>query len=193
MRTYTRYLPIVLALLVWFNVDSALAQDGLEGAISFTHKHEDPSLNGPPITFIADLSADEQSAVVHSPGSGKAEFTLDRQTLKLSWKLNFSGLTSPALGAAIHGPGTPGVNAGVMFDLAPKGLARSTSGQTTGSVVLTDGELKYLLMGWMYVNVTSEKYKDGELRGTLKRVRAPGSKPGAKQPASKPDSKPASK
>ena len=34
---------------------------------------------GPPITFYADLNADEESAETYSPGKGRFEVALDRQ------------------------------------------------------------------------------------------------------------------
>jgi hypothetical protein len=37
--------------------------------------------------------------------------------------------------------------------------------------VLADGQLKYLLNSRMYVNITTGKYRDGEIRGQLQRMR----------------------
>lgn len=128
---------------------------------------QDPSLSGPPIKFLAALSADEQSAPTESPGTGTVEFVLDRPTQELSWTMVFEDLTSTATGAHIHGPQTPGGNAGVLIDLAPEGL----KSPVTGSFVLNDGLLEYLLTGRMYVNIHSTKYPVGELRGQIMRQR----------------------
>lgn len=128
--------------------------------------------NGPPITFYANISADEQSAITESPGVGRVEFTLDRPTLRLSWKLTYTTLTSPAMGVHIHGPQTPGGNAGVLVDLGVNGLKSPIE----GSAILDGGELEYLLTGRMYVNLHTTKYPDGELRGPIMRLR-PDSKP----------------
>ena len=76
-----------------------------------------------PVRFYADLSAGEQTATVTSAGSGRAEFSLDRQTLTFSWRVNVDKLTSRALGVSVNGPQRPGTNAGVQIDLAPRGLA----------------------------------------------------------------------
>lgn len=128
---------------------------------------QDPSLDGPPIKFKAVLSADEQSAPTESPGSGVVDFVLDRPTLELSWTLVFDNMTSEATGAHIHGPQTPGGNAGVLIDLAPNGLKSPVK----DSIILNDGQLEYLLTGRMYVNVHSTKYPVGELRGQIMRLR----------------------
>lgn len=135
-------------------------------APSLSHA-QDPSLNGPPIKFKAVLSADEQSAPTESPGEGVVDFVLDRPTLKLSWTLVFDNMTSKATGAHIHGPQTPGGNAGVLIDLAPDGL----KSPVRESIILNDGQLEYLLTGRMYVNVHSTKYPVGELRGQIMRLR----------------------
>lgn len=128
---------------------------------------QDPSLGGPPIKFKATLSADEQSAPTESPGSGVVDFVLERSTQELSWTLVFDNLTSQVTGAHIHGPQTPGGNAGVLIDLAPEG----PKSPAQGSLVLNDGLLEYLLTGRMYVNVHSTKYPVGELRGQIMRLR----------------------
>jgi hypothetical protein len=119
-----------------------------------------------PIGFYADLSADEQAETTESPGFGRADFLLDRDTVRLSWKVTYSKLTSAATGAHVHGPQRPGTNAGVQIDLAPKGLILPLE----GSAVLTDAQLEYLLSGRMYVNIHSQRYPRGELRGQIQRV-----------------------
>jgi len=119
-----------------------------------------------PIGFYAELSPDEQSATTESPGRGRADFLLDRETVRLSWTVTYRDLTSPATGAHIHGPQRPGANAGIQIDLAPKGLRLPLE----GAAVLTDAQLEYLLSGRMYVNIHTVKYPDGELRGHLQRV-----------------------
>jgi hypothetical protein len=120
---------------------------------------------GPPIHFVAEMSADEQSAYTESPGKGRAEFVLERSTLRLSWTLTYSGLTSAPVGVAIHGPQSPGGNAGVLIDMGANGIRSPLK----GSVILTDGQLEYLLTGRTYVNLRTEKYKLGELRGQIMR------------------------
>jgi hypothetical protein len=120
----------------------------------------------PPVRFYADLSADEESSTTVSGGTGRADFSLDRTTLRLSWRVTYGHLTSAIIGAAVHGPQRPGTNAGVHLDLGGKGLATPLS----GSAVLSDAQLQYLLAGRMYVNIRSKKYPDGELRGQIQRV-----------------------
>lgn len=119
-----------------------------------------------PVLFVADLSADEQTSTVNSAGRGRAEFSLDRATLRFSWKVSYSRLSSRALGVSVNGPQRPGTNAGVQIDLAPRGPAATLQ----GSAVLTEAQLDYLLAGRMYVNLRTARYPVGELRGQIQRV-----------------------
>ena len=142
---------------------SAWAQHGGAPAA----KYPDPSLTGPPISWTTDLSADEESAFTESPGIGHADFTLDRATLKFSWKVTFDKLIGKVTGVRIHGPQTPGGEAGVLIDLGAGGL----SSPVQGFAILNDGQLRYLVTDRMYIQITSTKYPAGEIRGQLQRVR----------------------
>jgi hypothetical protein len=129
--------------------------------------------DGPPIQFYTDLSAMEESAVVMSPGKGHIEFEIERKTLRLSWKLTFSDLTSAPTSVTLNGPQTPGANAGVVLNLSPKGVTNPL----VGDAIVTDGVLAYLVSDRLYVNLSTAKYKEGELRGQLKRRRPEDVKP----------------
>jgi CHRD domain len=119
------------------------------------------------ILFTATLTDDEQSVPTYSPGIGFAEVRLERATMKITWKVTYKDLTSPATAAGLYGPENLGGNAGQFVDLA-NGNLRSP---LTGSKVLSDGEFQYLITGRVYVNIHTRKYKDGELRGQLRRQR----------------------
>jgi hypothetical protein len=157
---------------VLFSASLALAAPAVAQSSSLSKLQENRGGNvstddGPPIAFYADLSADEESAETYSPGAGRFDVTLDRKALKFSWKVTYANLTSPLTSAAIHGPQTPGGEAAPIIDLAPKGLRSPME----GSVILTEGQLEYLLTGRMYVNLHTVKYPRGELRGHLSRQR----------------------
>ncbi len=120
------------------------------------------------IIFTAALSDEDQSIPTESPGKGFAEVRLERATLKLTWKVTFQDLTSPPTIAGLYGPENVGGNAGQIVDLAPKGNIKSP---IEGSTILSDGSFQYLITGRVYVNIHTTKYKDGELRGQLRRQR----------------------
>jgi len=123
--------------------------------------------DGPPIHFYADLSADEQSAITDSPALGRADFILERATLRFSWVVTYSDLSSAPTAAGLHGPQTPGGNAGLLIDISETGLGSPIEGST----IMTDGEVDYLLTGKMYVNLRTVKFDLGELRGQIMRKR----------------------
>jgi hypothetical protein len=123
--------------------------------------------DGPPIRFRALLSADEQTITTESPGVGCALFVLDRPTLRIEWTVIYKELTSAATAANVHGPQGVGSNAGVLWNLAPDGM----KSPLTGSIVLNDGQLEYLLTDRVYVNILSRGYPEGELRGQIRRLR----------------------
>jgi len=119
------------------------------------------------IVFRATLTDNEQSTPTYSPGNGVAEFRLERATLKLSWKVTYQNTTSPVIAAGLYGPENVGANAGLVVDLA-NGKFKSP---IVGSTVLSDGVFQYLVTGRVYANLHTTRYKDGELRGQLQRVR----------------------
>jgi hypothetical protein len=123
--------------------------------------------SGPPIYFYADMNADEESAVTESPGTARADFVLERSTLELSWKLTYSNTNSAATGIHIHGPQTPGGEAGVIVDLAPEGMTNPVE----GSAILTEGTMIYMVQDRLYVNLHTTTYPAGELRGHIKKAR----------------------
>ena len=52
-----------------------------------------------------------------SRGSGTATVIYDTATKKLSWNVNYGGLTGPATAAHFHGPAAPDQNAGIVVPL----------------------------------------------------------------------------
>ena len=123
--------------------------------------------NGPPITFFANLAPEEESWVAQSAGKGRADLVLNRKTLELKWKLSFENLTSPPKSLAIHGPQTPGGEAGVVFDLAAKGVKSPME----GTVTLNPGTLAFLVNDRLYFQLSTTKYPMGELRATIQKNR----------------------
>ena len=113
--------------------------------------------------FHADLSARNQTRLTISPASGKADFWLDLTNLTLTWEVEFDGLMSQPVAASLHGPSQPGANGLAFVNLAPDGIVSPLK----GSAVLTEAEVQYLLAGWTYVNITTEKWPYGEARGQV--------------------------
>lgn len=113
------------------------------------------------LQFEATLnSAQVGSPPSTSPATGTGSFTLNDAETQLSILVTFSGLVAPQTAAHIHGPAAPGVNAGVRF------------GFPLGSPVnlvwaIPAGDVVSLKAGLLYVNVHSETYPSGEIRGQI--------------------------
>jgi len=109
------------------------------------------------------MAAEWQTKFTESPATGAADFHLDLSTLTLSWNISFKDMTSPVVSAKLHGPAQPGANGGVILDIAGKGAKSPMK----GSAVITEAQVQYLLYGWTYLNIVTERYSWGEIRGQL--------------------------
>jgi len=113
--------------------------------------------------FHTDLSAWNQTRLTESPTTGSADLVLDLTTLTLSWEVHFTDLISKPIAASLHGPSQPGANGLPFIDLAPDGIVSPLK----GSAVVTEAEVQYLLAGWTYINITTERWPYGEIRGQV--------------------------
>jgi hypothetical protein len=118
------------------------------------------------VTYKATLGATAESPPVQSSASGTAAVNADPATRKLSWRVDYSGLSGPAIGAHIHCGAPPGGNAGIAV---PLGTPPNLASPLEGSGTMTDAQLQQLQAGLCYVNVHTAKNKPGEIRGQLTR------------------------
>jgi hypothetical protein len=118
--------------------------------------------------FHAELAAEWQTKYTESPATGRADFHLDLADLTFSWEITFKDLLAPVTAVRVHGPAQPGANGAVMLEIAGKGAKSPLKGRAK----ITEAQVQYLLYGWTYLNITTEKYPLGEIRGQLD-VRAP--------------------
>ena len=104
---------------------------------------------------------------VISPGSGSLVGTYDDVTNELDFLLSFSGLLSPTNAAHFHAPAPPGVNAPVIISFVPGFPLGVTSGNYANTFTLTVGQETQLLSDLMYVNIHTDMFPGGEIRGQL--------------------------
>jgi len=110
----------------------------------------------------ATLDAKSETPPNASTATGMADIDYDAASKKLTWKLNYSGLTGPATAAHFHGPAEPGKNAGVAV-----AIPNATTSPNEGSATLTDAQAADLLAGKYYVNVHTAANPGGEIRGQV--------------------------
>lgn len=115
------------------------------------------------IKFKAQLSGASEVPPNNSTASGQGEGTLDTSTMVSTWTVTYQGLSGPAIGAHLHGPGEPGKNAGIVV---PFNFVASSIKHTAK---LTDAQIADLLAGRWYVNIHTIQHPGGELRGQVVR------------------------
>jgi hypothetical protein len=130
------------------------------------------------VSYTARLSGRSEIPKTVGKGKGKLAATLDTQSKAFNYTLTFDDLTGPATAAHIHGPATRAQSAGVV---APLGDKNPTS-PITGSVTMTDDQIKMLQSAKLYVNVHTAANPGGEIRGQIVPVRV--KKPAAKMTTS---------
>jgi hypothetical protein len=110
----------------------------------------------------ATLSGREEVPAVNTQGSGQADVMFDRATKKLSWTVNYSGLSGPPTMAHFHA-GKPGANGPVAVPIA----SGPTPSPMKGEATLNDAQVQQLMAGDMYVNIHTNANKGGEIRGQV--------------------------
>ncbi len=117
------------------------------------------------IKFKADLTGPSETPPTDSKGTGTLQATYDTATKTLTWTVDYSGLTGPAIAAHFHGPAPVGKSAPIEVPLkAP------LDSPLKGSAILTEAEAKDLMDGMMYFNIHTADHKPGEIRGQLEKA-----------------------
>lgn len=111
------------------------------------------------MTMKTALSGKEEVPVNDSAGMGTADVSVDTEAKKITWTLSHSGLSGDPTAAHFHGPAKPGENAGPIIDI--------TANMASGSADLTDAQLADIQGGMVYLNIHTEKFPDGEIRGQV--------------------------
>jgi hypothetical protein len=137
-----------------------------------------------PITFQTTLIPLEEVPSILLGGTGRFEATLNGNG-SISYRLTYSGLTSPVLFAHIHLAQRP-VNGAIVIFLCGGGTKPAcpgpTSGAVSGTITAADvmsvpaqnvpaGDLtdviRAMVEGYTYVNVHTMKFPAGETRGYI--------------------------
>jgi hypothetical protein len=113
------------------------------------------------LSFAATLAGGNEVPPNQSKATGDAAVTFDTDSKLLSWAVNYSGLSGPAIGAHIHGLAEPGSNAGIMIPFT------ALQSPITGSKTLSPLEEEGLTTGRLYVNLHTRLHPGGEIRGQL--------------------------
>jgi hypothetical protein len=114
------------------------------------------------IKYTAKLDGASETPPTDSKGTGSVDASFDTATKTLTWTINYSGLTGPAIAAHFHGPAPVGKPAPIMVP-----ITGPLDSPIKGSAKLTDAQAKALAGGMMYFNIHTAAHKPGEIRGQL--------------------------
>ncbi|MFG0284442.1 MAG: CHRD domain-containing protein [Phycisphaerales bacterium JB039] len=117
------------------------------------------------VTFQFPIDGSQEVVPVTTSGSGTGEVSIDLTTNELSWRIEYAGLSGPAVNAHIHGPAMPGATAGVQVKIAM--FSGGAASPMVGSTTITDAQVGQLLSGLWYVNIYTAMYSTGEIRGQV--------------------------
>jgi glucose/arabinose dehydrogenase len=122
----------------------------------------------PSVMHAVLLGASERPASIHTTGRGRGTLLLAGGQLGLN--VTYTGLSSAANAAHIHGPAATSAGATVMVGLNDlNGGGFGTAGSFGGSVPLTAEQLAALVDGLTYVNIHTGTHTGGEIRGQIVR------------------------
>jgi hypothetical protein len=117
------------------------------------------------VDWTAILAPGNEVPPVLSPGaSGLATGTVDTASGLLSWTVIWDGLTGPAIGAHFHGPAPVTANAGVQVNI---GNISGLTSPSIGSTVISAAQIDQLRATLWYVNVHTQQFPGGEIRGQV--------------------------
>lgn len=109
----------------------------------------------------AYLNGSQEVPPVPTPATGYAQIDLDTTTMTMSWDITYSDLLGELIDAHFHGPAPPGVNAPIRIPIpiSPSPLV--------GSADVTQDDMQEILEGLWYVNLHSDLFPNGEIRGQI--------------------------
>ena len=121
--------------------------------------------SGEILHFRAKLAPSPEAPPSQRSGGGLAELTLDTDSKILSWKVSYTGLSGPLIGAHFKAPPEPGSTAGATIN-----LASPLANPVISSTRLNDIQIGDLRAGLWSVNLLTAKCPRGEIRGDLERA-----------------------
>ena len=114
------------------------------------------------VAFTTQLRGANEVPPTASAGSGSVDAALNKDTMQLRWKVNFSGMTGAPTAGHFHGPAAVGANSGVAL-----GWTNPITNGMEGSATLTAAQAADLMAGKWYANIHSAANPGGELRGQM--------------------------
>jgi hypothetical protein len=112
------------------------------------------------VQYNVNLDGRKEVPANPSTARGAASVRVNTTTNTLSYFISYTGLSSRETGAHIHGFAAAGSNAGVLHTL-PFGPSKS------GTWTYAEAQEANILAGLTYLNIHSQRYPNGEIRGQI--------------------------
>lgn len=107
------------------------------------------------------LFGSSEVPAVQTEANGVAKIKVDSKKQKITWKVRIFDLDQPITGLHFHGPATITENNDVQIDMESK---------LDGSASVTNEQIKQIRDGLWYINVHTDAYPSGEIRGQVVEV-----------------------
>jgi hypothetical protein len=114
------------------------------------------------LTYRVALSPKNEVPPVPSNATGSADVTYDSVTRVVTWTVTHSGLSGAPTAAHFHGPSSALENAPVIIV-----FSGNLTSPFKGSATLTPDQAIQFLAGSWYINIHTQAYPGGELRGQV--------------------------
>jgi hypothetical protein len=116
--------------------------------------------SGAVLNFFAHLNGAQEVPPNPSPATGTSTIVVDTDANTMTVSLHFQGLLSSQTAAHLHGPAPAGQNAGVLVGFP--------LGEFDGQLFnITDTIEGHIINGLTYVNVHTQGFPGGEIRGQV--------------------------
>lgn len=124
------------------------------------------SISGEGTKFSVNLSGGKEVPANTSVATGTANFILNTTNNTLMYQITYQNLSSAETGTHIHGPAALNRTAGTVHNL-PIGNNK------VGTWTYNEAQEADLLNGQMYINIHTQNYPDGEIRGQITNIDTP--------------------
>ncbi len=121
------------------------------------------STAGAQVFFTAQISGDQSVPAINTPATATAWAVLNQNTNTLTYRVTYANLSSSFLAAHFH-LGAAGVNGPVVMPITTF-TGNTAKGEWAD---IPDSLIAYMMKGDIYINIHSNLYPAGEIRGQLK-------------------------
>ncbi len=125
-----------------------------------------PSSGGEATLYSATLDGDQSTGDVVTDGSGTASFTLNAAQTELTFDITAADLTGPVTLAHFHNAAV-GQDGDVVFSITDTVTEANGAVTASGTWPMTASDVVELLAGNIYVNLHTDAFPPGELRGQV--------------------------